>query len=224
MTVSKQHKQVPYAQEIKGFDRALRDVKAFRDEMRLRRSIRQFSAAPVPIEIVRAAAEAAVTAPSGANKQPWSFCIVADPEIKRQIRTAAEEEEALNYGGRMSETWINDLRPIGTDADKPFLEEAPYLIAVFKKPYDLSDGEKRPNYYVNESVGIASGLLIAALRTAGLASLTHTPSPMGFLTEILNRPSNERAFLLIPVGLPHPDATVPDLRKKPVKHTVYEYP
>lgn len=223
MAEEEKYIQVPYAQEIKDSERTLRDAENFRETMRGRRSIRRFSSAPVPLALVRAAVETAVTAPSGANKQPWTFCIIGNPEIKRKIRQAAEKEEALNYDGRMSETWKADLRPIGTDARKPFLEEAPYLIAVFKKPFEVIEGKKQPNYYVNESVGIAVGILLAALRTAGLAALTHTPSPMGFLAEILDRPSNERAYLLIPAGLPHPEATVPDLAKKPVAHMVYEY-
>lgn len=223
MKAEQEGNQVPYAQEIKDPESALRDTESFRAVMRGRRSVRRFSTAAVPLALVRTAVETAVTAPSGANKQPWTFCIIANPEIKRKIREAAEKEETLNYGGRMNDTWREDLRPIGTDASKPFLEEAPYLIAVFKKPYNLADGVKQPNYYVNESVGIAVGILLAALRTAGLATLTHTPSPMGFLGEILERPSNERAFLLIPTGLSHPDATVPDLRKKSVAHMVYEY-
>ncbi|HQU58716.1 MAG TPA: nitroreductase family protein, partial [Saprospiraceae bacterium] len=147
-------------------------------------------------------------------KQPWTFCVVANPTIKKQIREAAEKEEYLNYHGRMSEEWIEDLQAFGTDWHKPFLETAPYLIVVFKKAYSLEGGEKKKNYYVNESVGLATGFLLAAIHNAGLVALTHTPSPMNFLQEILGRPENERPFLLIPVGYPADDAKVPCLSRK----------
>lgn len=188
-----------------------------------RRSIRQFSSEAVPLGLIKHAIAVAHTAPSGANKQPWSFCVVGNPEVKRLIRERAEEEERENYAGRMSDRWLHDLAHLGTDAHKPFLEEAPYLIAVFKKPYEIRDEKKMPNYYVNESVGIAVGMLLTALRLAGLATLTHTPSPMNFLAEVLGRPANERAYLLIPVGVPHPDAIVPNLAKTPVEEVVCEY-
>lgn len=155
------------------------------------------------------------TAPSGAHKQPWHFCAVADPHIKSEIRKAAEKEEYESYNGRMSERWLNDLKPIGTDWQKPFLEDAPWLIIVFKKIYDIDDeGTKNNNYYVSESVGIACGILIAAIHQAGLATLTHTPSPMNFLSKILGRPENEKPFLLLPVGFPKQGATVPDFQRK----------
>ena len=192
----------------------LRRARAFYERMRTRRSVRHFSPDPVPLEVIEYAIRAASTAPSGANKQPWSFCIVRDPTVKRQIRQAAEREEYLNYHQRMSPQWLQDLQPLGTDWHKPFLEIAPYLIVVFKRVYEIVDGEKRPNYYVNESVGIACGMLLAALHESGLATLTHTPSPMRFLEKILHRPPNERAFLLIPTGYPADDAQVPDIRKK----------
>lgn len=196
---------------------------SFRRIMERRRSIREFSSEPVPIDVVKNAIHAACSAPSGANKQPWHFCLVTDPDIKRKVRHKAEEEEYKSYTERMSEQWLKDLEPLGTDHIKPFLEEAPCLIVVFKKPYDLIDGKKVPNYYVNESVGIATGILIAALQNAGLATLTHTPSPMNFLSEILERPENERAFLLLPVGFPKPGTRVPDISRKPAEDVLTQY-
>jgi len=157
----------------------------------------------------------ASTAPSGANKQPWTFCAVSNADIKHQIKEAAEEEERASYGGRMSDTWLKALEPFGTNADKPFLDIAPWLIVIFKKAYDIGpNDEKSNNYYVGESVGIACGMLIAAIHQAGLVTLTHTPSPMNFLANVLNRPKNERPFLLLPVGYPADDVYVPDIKKK----------
>ena len=180
-----------------------------------RRSVREFSDKPVPWDIMENVIMTASTAPSGAHKQPWTFCVVSDPVIKKEIRKAAEEEEHTNYHGRMSEEWLKDLEVFGTDWHKPFLEMAPYLIIVFKKAYDITaDGKKQKNYYVNESVGIAVGYLLAAIHNAGLVALTHTPSPMNFLQKILNRPENERPFLLIPVGYAAEDAEVPELTRK----------
>ncbi len=198
----------------------------FEQRMRMRRSMRHFSSDPVPISLVRKAVELATTAPSGANKQPWTFCIVGEAGLKRQIREAAEAEEYKNYHGRMSEDWLEDLRPFGTDHHKAFLEDAPYLIAIFKQLYGESNagsGGRQKHYYVNESLGIATGILISALQMCGLCSLTHTPSPMNFLEKILERPENERAYLLIPTGWPHPSAKVPNIGKKPVHKMVYEY-
>lgn len=189
----------------------------FERRMRERRSVRDFSAEPVPVELVQAAVRTAATAPSGANQQPWRFVIVSDPEIKRRIREAAEAEEKRNYESRFPDEWLEALEPFGTDWRKPFLETAPYLIAVFRIDYGLDGERKIKHYYVQESVGIACGFLLAALHIAGLATLTHTPSPMGFLSGILERPNNERPFLLIPVGYPAPGAEVPEIRKKPVE-------
>ena len=180
----------------------------------LRRTIRDFSDKSIPLEIIKNAIKAASSAPSGANKQPWHFVIVQDPGVKKEIRTAAEKEEKEFYKHRAPDYWLEDLNQFETDWHKPFLEIAPYLIVIFKQSYDLGDDGKRKNYYVNESVGIASGFLLVALHNAGLATLTHTPSPMGFLERILNRPENEKAVLLIPVGLPAHDAEVPELNKK----------
>ncbi|MFN0202806.1 MAG: nitroreductase family protein [Bacteroidia bacterium] len=180
-----------------------------------RRSVRFFSDKPVDKALIENLILTAGTAPSGANKQPWTFCVVSDFALKTKIRIAAEEEEYKNYHGRMSEEWLKDLAHFGTDWQKPFLEIAPYLIIVFRKAYDLDEkGEKHLNYYVNESVGLACGFLISAIHHAGLVTLTHTPSPMDFLTKILNRPVNERPFLLLPVGYPAEDATVPDIGRK----------
>jgi len=184
-------------------------------EMQQRRTVRDFSDRPIPREIIEYILETASSAPSGANKQPWTFCVVSSPEIKSKIREAAEMEEYENYHGRMSDEWLEDLKKFGTNHIKPFLEIAPYLIVVFKKAYDLSpDGEKQKNYYVNESVGLACGFLLAAIHHAGLVSVTHTPDPMNFLHQVLERPENERAFLLIPVGLPAADAQVPVISLK----------
>ena len=190
----------------------------FLNEMSKRRSIRTFSDRSVPIEIIYNCIQTAASAPSGANKQPWLFVVVKDPAVKAKIRQAAELEEKEFYRHRATKEWLEDLNQFGTDWHKPFLDIAPYLIVVFKQAYDINDdGSQRKNYYVNESVGIASGFLLAALHHAGLATLTHTPSPMNFLGEILNRPPNEKAFLLIPVGYPAADTTVPELIKKPLE-------
>lgn len=185
------------------------------DLLNKRRSLRFFSEKTFPVEVIENIIMAASTAPSGANKQPWTFCVVSSPELKKQIRIAAEEEERISYESRMSEEWKEDLKPFDTDWQKPFLEIAPYLIIIFKRAYEFEvGGKKHQNYYVNESVGLACGFLLTAIHELGLVALTHTPSPMDFLTKILNRPSNERPFLLIPVGYPAIDATVPDIKRK----------
>ncbi len=192
--------------------------KSFKSLIEKRRSIRDFSSEDVPIEAIKNAIMTACSAPSGANKQPWHFCLVSHPGLKSEIRRSAEAEELKSYQERMSDQWLKDLEPLGTDHKKPFLEEAPYLIVIFKKPYDIVDGKKIPNYYVNESVGIATGVLITALQNAGLATLTHTPSPMNFLQTLLKRPENERAYLLLPVGYPKKNAEVPSIyRKQPIE-------
>jgi nitroreductase len=186
----------------------------FFHNMEKRRSIRHFSTKSVPKAIIENVIKTASTAPSGAHKQPWTFCSVSNKEIKAAIRKAAEAEEKISYGGRMSEKWLKDLEPFGTDWEKPMLEDAPWLIVVFMKSYDVVDGEKQKNYYVKESVGLAAGFLLAAIHQAGLCSLTHTPSPMAFLSKILDRPINEKAFLLIPVGYPADNCKVPVLERK----------
>lgn len=198
------------------FDEAtmLQRSREFYGQMEQRRSLRYFSDQPVPKEIIENIIKTASTAPSGAHKQPWTFCIVGDPAVKAKIREAAEEEERESYNGRMSEEWLRDLAPLGTDWQKTFLETAPWLIVIFKKAYEIEGNQRRKCYYVSESVGIAAGFLLVGIHHAGLVSLTHTPSPMNFLQKILGRPDNERPFLLVPVGYPAADATVPDLRRK----------
>lgn len=193
---------------------ALERSRAFLALMRTRRSIRHFAPDPVPSELIENAIRTAGSAPSGANQQPWTFVVVTSDNTKRALREAAEREEELLYRERASDEYLEAIRPIGTNAVKPHVTDAPVLIVVFEQPWRLEDGEKRKHYYVRESVGIAVGLLLASLHAAGLATLTHAPSPMGFLKEILGRPENERPFLLIPVGYPAADAQVPDLTKK----------
>ena len=188
---------------------------SFYKDIKRRRSVRQFSDEKVSKEIIENCIKTAGTAPNGANLQPWHFVVISDPEIKRKIRIGAEEEEKEFYANRAPKEWLETLEPLGTDEHKPFLETAPYLIAVFSKSYDvLPNGNRVKQYYPVESTGIATGFLIAALHNAGLASLTHTPSPMNFLNEILSRPKNERPFLLLVVGYPSEDAKVPDIKKK----------
>lgn len=190
-------------------------ARAFYDLMRTRRTVREFSDAPVPRDVIEHCLLAAGTAPSGANMQPWHFVVVEDKDIRRQIRAAAEEEERAFYHERAPAEWLAALAPLGTDEHKPFLETAPYLIAIFQQRFgELEDGTRVKHYYATESVGIATGMLITALHQAGLASLTHTPSPMGFLSKILGRPRNERPFLLLVVGYPAGDAKVPVIDKK----------
>jgi iodotyrosine deiodinase len=196
-------------------------AEAFLEVMRRRRTVRDYSPESVPVELIEQAIATAATAPSGANMQPWRFVVVTDPEVKRRIREAAEAEERESYERRMPEKWLRRLAPLGTDWQKPFLEVAPYLIVVFKIEFEIDDaGEREPTYYAAESVGIAVGLLLAALHTAGLATLTHTPSPMRFLAEILGRPRNEKPFVLIPVGYPAPGARVPDISRKPLSEVM----
>ena len=199
----------PRPEEV--IDRASR----FYQLMDRRRSVREFSSDPVSTSVIEELVRAASTAPSGAHKQPWTFVAVCDPRLKRDIRIAAEKEERANYAGRMPPDWLKALEPLGTDEHKPFLEIAPWLVVLFRQDYGLSEsGERTHHYYVAESVGIAAGLFLAAVHHAGLVALTHTASPMGFLREILERPANETAMLLIPVGYPAPDAQVPELRRK----------
>jgi len=188
----------------------------FYSEIDKRRSIRDFSTKDIPKEIIENIIKTASSAPSGAHKQPWTFCAISNSEIKKEIRIAAEKEEKLNYEKRMSESWLKDLEPFDTDWQKPMLEDAPWLIVVFMKTFDIKNNEKHRNYYVKESIGLATGFLLAAIHQAGLCSLTHTPSPMGFLQEVLKRPKNEKAFLLIPVGFPIENCQVPDIERKPL--------
>jgi nitroreductase len=188
----------------------------FADELARRRTVRQFSDRPVPREVIEHALRAAGTAPSGAHRQPWHFVVIESPALKQELRAAAERAERKFYQTAPPE-WLAALEPLGTDDHKPYLETAPYLIAIFARRYAVENGLRSPNYYVMESVGIATGLLIAALHHAGLATLTHTPSPMGFLSRILQRPDNEKPFLLLVVGYPAADARVPDIHRKPLQ-------
>ena len=204
----------PYAPERLSSDEAAARARAFLELMRTRRSVRHFSSEPVPRGLVEDALLVAGGAPSGANQQPWSFVVVSDQETKERIRAAAEHEEELLYRERAGVEYLDAIRPIGTDWIKPHLTDAPYVIAVFEQPWRWEGDRKHKHYYVRESVGIAVGFLLAALHTAGLSTLTHAPSPMGFLNEILDRPEHERPFLLIPVGYPAPSAEVPRLEKK----------
>lgn len=210
---------VPYRPARLPVEEMLRRGRDFYRKSDARRSVRHFAADPVPREMIEIAIRTAATAPSGAHRQPWKFVALSDPEIKRQIRIAAETEEKISYeGGRMPSEWLEALAPLGTDWQKPFLETAPWLVVVFAELHGLGpDGSKRKNYYVKESVGLACGLFIAALHEMGLATLTHTPSPMAFLSEILGRPAREKPFILFPVGFPTPDAEVPDLDRKSLR-------
>ena len=215
------YRPVPLAYDRPAADDALARSRDFLELMRRRRSVRLFSREPVPEELVRNAIETAGTAPSGAHLQPWTFVVVSDRELKRRIRDAAEEAERDFYEKLAPADWLEALRPLGTDFVKQHLTDAPHVIAVFEQAYGLDpSGAKRKHYYAKESVGIAVGLLLASLHTAGLVALTHTPSPMGFLRRILSRPANERPFVLIPVGYPAPNCIVPDLDRKPLDEIV----
>lgn len=209
------HPFVPYRPEPVGHDEARARGAALHAELDQRRSVRFFTDAPVPRELIEHAIRAASTAPSGAHQQPWTFVCISDPALKARIREAAEEEERKSYDGRMSEEWREALAPLGTDANKPYLETVPWIVVVFAQTTGLNDdGSKRKHYYVKESVGIACGMFIAALHRMGLATLTHTPSPMGFLSEILERPANEKPYILFPIGYPTDDCLVPDIQRK----------
>lgn len=215
---------IPYNPKLFSKDEMIARSESYYNRLNERRSIREYSSETFPIEILENCILAGSTAPSGAHKQPWTYCIVSNPEIKSKIREAAEKEEYDNYTRRMSESWLEDLKPFGTDHIKPFLEVAPYLVIVMKHSYSLGmHNEKLNNYYVNESVGLSVGFFLTALHNAGLFALTHTPSPMKFLKTILNRPKNETPFLLIPVGLPPDNVEVPDLKRKLLKDVVAYY-
>ncbi|HAA01659.1 MAG TPA: nitroreductase family protein [Flavobacteriales bacterium] len=205
---------IPYSRPILAEKELIRRSEEFFEQMDQRRSVRHFSAAPVPRAVIENLILTASSAPSGAHKQPWTFVAISNTELKHAIRELAEKEEKESYDGRMSEEWLKDLAPLGTDWQKEFIDIAPWIIVVFKRPYEIVNGEKKNNYYVTESVGIASGFLLAAIHMAGLVSLTHTPSPMNFLVKALERPENERPFLLIPVGYPADDAMVPDIHRR----------
>ncbi|NNF59216.1 MAG: nitroreductase family protein [Rhodothermaceae bacterium] len=209
--------RIPYMVNALTDDDVRARAEAFYAQMDARRSVRDFSDRPVPRAVIERAILTASTAPSGAHKQPWTFVAVSDPDLKRRIREAAEAEERESYDGRMSEEWLAALEPIGTDWRKPFLETVPWIVVLFAQRSGLrSDGTKEKHYYVQESCGIAAGLFIAAIHQMGLATLTHTPSPMRFLSELLERTPNEAPLILFPVGFPADDATVPDLQRKPL--------
>jgi iodotyrosine deiodinase len=208
---------IPYLIPEKTENQQINDLQNLFNHLDSRRSVRFFSEKKVPRSIIETVIKIASTAPSGAHKQPWTFCAISNNELKAQIKVAAEAEEKESYEGRMSDEWLTDLAPIGTDWQKPFLTIAPWIIVVFRRSFEFdAEGKKHQNYYVQESVGLACGMLLTAIRTAGLASLTHTPSPMNFLTKILNRPENEKPFLLIPIGYAAIDCMVPDLQRKPM--------
>lgn len=216
--MSEEHRSIPYRVARRSAADMIASAREFLDTILVRRTVRDFSAEPIPNEILELAVAAAASAPSGANLQPWKFVLVKDAELKRRIRMGAEKEEYENYHGRMPDEWLRALAPLQTDWRKEFLETAPVLIVVFKEEYGVrADGSRASHYYVNESVGIACGFLLAALNAAGLATLTHTPSPMGFLRELLERPRNEKPFLLIPTGYPAAECRVPDIVKKTLR-------
>ena len=215
------HPFVAYSKETYNPAEMLELSKNFYQWMDKRRTVRDFSDKPIAKEVIENILLTASTAPSGAHKQPWIFCVVSNPEIKKQIRTEAEKEEYKSYTDRMSEEWLKDLAPLQTDWQKPFLETAPYLIIVFSRSYEVeANGHKHQNYYVKESCGIACGFLLAAIHNAGLVALTHTPSPMNFLSKVLTRPENEKAFLVVPVGYPLEECLVPDLKRKSLNEIV----
>lgn len=218
-----QHKFIPYHQKELTTEEQIEKSESFYHLLDERRSVRDYSDREVDVKVIENIIKTAGTAPSGAHKQPWTFCVVSNPELKTKIREAAEKEEKKSYESRMSDRWKEDLEPLGTTWEKPFIEIAPYIIVVFKRVHERVEGEKRNNYYVNESIGIACGMLISAIHNAGLVTLTHTPSPMNFLGTLLDRPENERAYLLLPVGHPQKDAEVPDLERKKLNELLVVY-
>lgn len=223
MPETQDYPTIPYTREAVSDEAMTAQAAAFYAWMDGRRTVREFLPDPIPEAVIHSILLAASTAPSGAHKQPWSFCVVTNPELKKRIREAAEQEEQESYNGRMPQDWLDDLAPLGTDWRKPFLEVAPVLIVVFRRIYEEESGRKKNNYYVNESVGLACGFLLAAIHQAGLGALTHTPSPMNFLSELLERPANERPFLLIPVGKVPENCHVPDLQRKTLDQVCFRY-
>ncbi len=215
---------VPYRPERLSLRKVETRSAAFYESMDGRRSVRQFAPDPVPREVMENIIRTASTAPSGAHRQPWTFALVGDPETKHAIRVAAEEEEKKNYeGGRLPDDWREALEPLGVDSNKAYLDVVPWIVALFEQRYGIApDGSTFKNYYVKESVGMAAGLFVAAVHNAGLATLTHTPSPMAFLTRLLGRPGNERPFAIFPVGFPAADCEVPDLTRKPLHQVMSE--
>ena len=220
--LAERHPFVPLEFERFTVEEMRRRAGEFHSEMERRRSVRMLSDEPVPFDLIERAIETAGTAPSGAHHQPWRFVVTGNPDVKRQIRAAAEAEERTNYEeGRINEEWRRELEPIGTDWHKEFLEVAPWIVVLFEERYGITEsGDRRHHYYVKESCGIAAGMFVTALHHMGLATLTHTPSPMAFLTQVLGRPANERPFVLFPVGYPVDSCLVPDLRRKPLEQTM----
>lgn len=218
-----QYPFIPYSKTTYSQEEMLLRSKNHFEYYDKRRTVREFSDKPIPEEIIKNIILSASTAPSGAHKQPWTFCIVTNPELKKQIREAAEKEEYDSYNGRMPDEWLEDLAPLGTDWKKPFLETAPALIIIFKRSYEFINDKKKNNYYVSESVGIACGYLLEAIHYCGLVALTHTPSPMNFLSKVLNRPENEKPFLLVPIGYPLETTMVPDIKRKPIEDIAVWY-
>lgn len=214
---------VPLKYDAPTKETLLENSSSFFEQMNKRRSVRDFSSREVPREVIQNIIQTASTAPSGAHKQPWTFCAVANPTLKAQIREAAEKEEYLNYTKRMSEQWLKDLEAFDTNWKKPMLTDAPWLIVVYRKAFDVVEGKKLKNYYINESVGLACGMLLTAIHQAGLVALTHTPSPMQFLVELLKRPKNEKAYLLIPVGYPADNCEVPNIARKTLEEIAVFY-
>ena len=214
---------ISYSKKTYSLEELIELSKTHFEFMNTRRTVREFSNKQIPKEVLENIIMAASTAPSGAHKQPWTFCVVTNPELKSKIKVAAEQEEFESYHGRMPQDWLDDLKAFGTNWQKPFLEIAPALIILFKKSYDLENGKKKTNYYVQESVGIACGFLLQAIHQCGLVALTHTPSPMNFLSKVLNRPENEKPFLLIPIGYPAENCKVPDLNRKTNKEVIVFY-
>ncbi len=214
---------IPYTKKNFNENELIQISESHLNFMNTRRTVREFSNKKIPKEVLENIIMAASTAPSGAHKQPWAFCVVTNQKIKTEIKEAAEKEEFESYNGRMPQDWLDDLKAFGTDWQKPFLEIAPALIILFRKSYDLENGEKKTNYYVQESVGITCGFLLQAIHQCGLVALTHTPSPMNFLAKLLNRPENEKPFLLIPIGYPAENCMVPDLKRKPKEEVIVFY-
>lgn len=218
-----EHPFIPYHRDSYNEEEMKNRSQSFFDWADTRRSVREFSNKPVPKEVMENLIMTGSTAPSGAHKQPWTFCLISNSELKSKLRALAEEEERKSYEGRMSEEWIKDLEPLGTDAVKEFIDVAPWIVIIMKRSYEYNkDGSKHQNYYVSESVGLAAGFFLMAVHNAGLVALTHTPSPMNFIAKALDRPENEKPFLLIPVGYPAENVTVPDLKRKS-KDDVIQY-
>jgi nitroreductase len=222
--MEKEHPFIEYKRDQYDAEEMIRRSQSFYEWANTRRSVRDFSNEPVPKEVMEHLIMTGSTAPSGAHKQPWTFCLISNAELKSKLRALAEEEERKSYEGRMSESWLKDLEPLGTDAVKAFIDVAPWIVVIMKRPYELdAEGNKHQNYYVNESVGLAAGFFLMAVHHAGLVALTHTPSPMNFIAKALERPENERPFLLIPVGYPAEGAKVPDLKRKEKENVIHYY-